>query len=479
MTDPAAARLRRELSLYNTLGYAESHFEPADGRTVLMYVCGPTVYSSPHIGNMRTYLFSDVLRRVLALAGYELDAVMNITDVGHLTSDADAGDDKMAAAAAAERTTAWDVAAKYTAAFDDDVRQLNITPMTHVLKATDHIPQQIELIRRLEEKGVVYRTGDGMYFDTSLVPDYGKLTPNDDRESLLAGVRVDLGDKRHPTDFALWKFTPPDAPKRDMEWDSPWGVGFPGWHIECSAMAMDTLGDTLDIHVGGIDHIAIHHTNEIAQSETATGQPFSRWWMHGAFLTLEGERRMGKSEGNKITLETLVEWGFDPLDFRYLNLLSHYRSPLTFSREILQSAAVALGRLRQRVQAVVASAGSAEPSEGWQEHELVGRFVDALADDLNLPRAVTVLGDVLRADLPDATKVAMIGLFDQVLGLDLLTARDDTTAPPEVVELAERRLGHRRDKDWAEADRLRDEITTLGWTVEDDADGFRLTPLRP
>ena len=481
-TELVGKQLRQSLALHNTLTGTQDQFTPADHETVRMYVCGPTVYSAPHIGNMRTYLFSDVLRRTLRFAGYGVRAAMNITDVGHLTSDADTGDDKMAMAAAAERATAWEIAEKYTAKFFADAQQLNILPMDYVLRATDHIPHQIALIERLEEKGFVYRTADGLYFDTSLVPDYGKLTPNDTRENIRAGERVAMGEKRHTTDFALWKFSRPGAPKRDMEWPSPWGVGFPGWHIECSAMAMEYLGETLDMHLGGIDHIAIHHSNEIAQSESATGKPFSRWWMHGAFLTAEGARRMGKSEGNQITVTTLREWGYHPLDFRYLVLLSHYRSPLTFSRGVLDSAAVALGRLRHRVAALVAAAEAEDlptPEPQAQDSPYLQQFVAALAEDLNMPRAVSVLWNLVRdPDVADALKLTLLRSFDEVLGLDL-DAAPETAAPQvphEVAQLAQRRWELRSQRKWAESDELRDAIHAAGYEVQDGPDGYQLVP---
>ncbi len=477
--DTVGRELRPTLKLYNTLGATERHFVPSDGETVRIYVCGPTVYSSPHIGNMRTYMFADLLRRTLAFAGYEITSAMNITDVGHLTSDADAGDDKMAQAAALEHVTAWQVAEKYTAMFFDFANQLNITPMTYVLRATDHIKEQIALIQTLEEKGVVYRTSDGMYFDTSLVPDYGKLTPNDDRESLVSTDRVAFVDKLRPADFALWKFSPPDGPRRDMEWDSPWGVGFPGWHIECSAMAMAYLGETLDIHVGGIDHIAIHHTNEIAQSETATGKPFSHWWMHGAFLIPEGGKRMGKSEGNHITLATLEEQGYHPLEFRYLVLLSHYRSPLTFSTAALDAAATAYRRLQHLVAALKEEAAGQEPDPTWQDSPYLHQFIAALAEDINIPRAVATVWNMVRGtDTDAATKLALIGLFDQVLGLDLGTVQEADEVPEPIQELARKRWDLRSERKFAEADVVRDEVLALGYSIRDGKTDYEVVRVR-
>lgn len=471
-----AERLRPALALHNTLTSRTDHFEPMDGDTVRLYLCGPTVYSTPHIGNMRTYLFSDVLRRTLRLAGYDVQSAMNITDVGHLTSDADAGDDKLEAAARSERLTAWQVAEKYTQVFFDFAERLNILPTTYVLPATDHIKEQVALVERLDAKGVVYRTDDGMYMDSSEVPDYGKLTPNDTRTQLRAGERVALGEKRHATDFAVWKFSPPDGRKRDMEWPSPWGVGFPSWHIECSAMAMAYLGDTLDIHVGGIDHIAVHHTNEIAQSETATGKPFSRWWMHGAFLTLDAEKRMGKSQGNSITLDTLAERGYHPLDLRYLTLLGHYRSPVSFSWDALDSAASARQRLQHRVDLLTEEAVE-HPADPAAAGRYVEEFVTALADDIAVPRAVAVTWNMLRdQDTPPAAKLAALRLFDEIFGLDLIGTEAPAELPAEIIDLAGRRWNLRKERRFAEADELREQLLEAGYAIEDRQDDYGITP---
>ncbi|GAB2329487.1 cysteine--tRNA ligase [Streptomyces griseoincarnatus] len=476
--DSLSHDLRSALVLHNTATRRVEPFTPADGHTARVYVCGPTVYSAPHIGNMRTYVSSDVLRRTLGLAGYDVLSAMNITDVGHLVSDADSGDDKMARAARAESLTAWQIAAKYTELFFRETERLGITAFTHVPRATDHIGEQIALVQQLEERGVTYRTTDGIYFDTSQIPNYGKLTPHDTRDQLRAGERVAMGDKRHPTDFALWKFSHPDGPQRDMEWASPWGVGFPGWHIECSAMAMKYLGPTLDIHVGGIDHIAVHHTNEIAQSETVTGRPFARWWLHGAFLVLDGEKRMGKSEGNRITLDTLESWGYQPLEFRYLVLLSHYRSPLSFTRGALESAATAYRRLAHRVSTLREQAAGCAEMTAPSLHPHADGFIAALADDLNTPRAVAAVWNLLRdPSIGAASKLSLLEWFDQVLGLGLSAIGAAADVPAPVAELAQRRWELRGAGQYAEADKLRAELTAIGYVVEDERDGYRVRPL--
>lgn len=465
------------VSLYNTMTRSVDLFTPADGKTVRMYYCGPTVYSEAHIGNMRAYLFSDLARRTLTLAGWDVDSVMNVTDVGHLTGDADDGEDKMQKSANEQQTTAWDIAERYTELFFTDTGLLNVEPPTRVIRATDAIEEQIQLIVDLESKGVTYQTSDGVYFDTSKISNYGKLTPSDTRESLLAGNRVDFGEKRNATDFALWKFSPTDDVKRDMEWDSPWGVGFPGWHIECSAMAMAHHGPTLDIHIGGIDHIPIHHTNEIAQSETVTGKEFSRWWMHCAFLTLGDDEKMSKSKGAFLTVRKLEEQGFDALDFRYLVLTSHYRSELAFSAESLTAAATARKRLARRVGELLDEAEPAHDIPVEDEHWR--QFTSALGDDLNSPRAIAAVWGLVRESTQDAaTKLAMLQAADSVLGLELLSAKAaEADAPAELVVLAQQRHDSRAAGDYAAADELRDRIKAAGYEVVDTADGFALQPL--
>jgi len=450
-------------------------FVPADGETAKIYFCGPTVYSEAHIGNMRAYLFSDLLRRALRFAGYHVDSVMNITDVGHLVGDGDDGEDKLQVMATAQKTTAWDIADKYTDLFFTDTDLLNITRPETVLRATDAIQEQIDLVVKLEEKGVTYRTDDGIYFDTTKIDDYGKLTPNDARDAIDPGARVDLGGKRNPTDFALWKFSPTDA-QRDMEWESPWGIGFPGWHIECSAMAMKVLGETLDIHVGGIDHIPIHHTNEIAQSETVTGVEFSRFWLHCAFLTLADGDKMSKSSGGPglLTVRQLADQGFDPLDYRYLVLTSHYRSELAFSLDNLQAAATARERMVRRVRALVETVGDAE-LPAVHDDDTYTQFAAAISDDLNSAVAVGALWSRLRdEDADPASTLAVVSAVDAVLGLKLieLAQAAGQGVPDEIIAMAEERIAKRADKDFAAADALRDQIRELGYEVLDNADGY-------
>lgn len=462
------------LSLHNTMTGKVEVFEPADGETAKIYFCGPTVYSEAHIGNMRAYLFSDVLRRAIRFAGWGVNSVMNITDVGHLVGDGDDGEDKLQMRARAEQMTAWDIAQKYTDLFFTDTELLNVAEADTVLRATDAIQEQIDLVTVLEEKGVTYATDDGIYFDTAKIDDYGKLTPNDSREQIEGGHRIELGGKRNATDFALWKFSPTDA-QRDMEWDSPWGVGFPGWHIECSAMAMKVLGETLDIHVGGIDHIPIHHTNEIAQSETATGCEFSRFWLHCAFLTLADGDKMSKSSGGPglLTVRQLEQDGFHALDYRYLVLTSHYRSELAFSLDNLRAAATARERMVRRVRALVESVDGELPNVA--DDATMVEFQEAIGDDLNTPKAIGAVWSRLRdEDADPASTLAVIAQADEVLGLRLIELAEDAggNVPPEVVALAEERVNKRAEKDFAAADALRDQIRDLGYEVLDGADGF-------
>ncbi|MDD5342193.1 MAG: cysteine--tRNA ligase [Patescibacteria group bacterium] len=454
------------LQLFNTLSREKEIFKPQRKDWVGLYTCGLTVYNYAHIGNLRTYLFEDILKRVLLLNGYQVKHVMNITDVGHLTSDADEGEDKMELGAEREHKTAAEIAKYYTKAFQQDLKDLNILKPSIWAKATAHIAEQIALIKKLEQKGFIYKTSDGVYFDTSKYPDYGKMARLD-LKGLKEGARVAKNsEKRNPTDFALWKFSPKDK-KRQMEWPSPWGKGFPGWHIECSAMSMKYLGDTLDLHAGGIDHIPVHHTNEIAQSEAATGKQFVRYWLHGDFLVLN-EERMGKSKGNFITLKTLKEKGLNPLAYRYFTLQAHYRAKLNFSWDALSGAQAALEKLSERVRELPAPKGKCEKYET--------KFLEAINDDLNTPQALAVVWDLLKSDCPDSAKRAALNRFDKVLGLGLggLKKKRAASVPSDIQKLIDRREKARKKNDWAGADALRQEIEKAGFAVEDTSKGPKL-----
>jgi cysteinyl-tRNA synthetase len=460
---PAHAPLR----LYDNYTRTLREFAPlAPDGPVGVYTCGPTVYDFQHIGNYRTFLFEDTLKRVLRWNGYAVRHVMNITDVGHLTSDADTGEDKMEKGARRTGRTAWEIAALYTQAFLDDVAALNIEPPDVLPRATDHIPEQIAFIVDLERRGYAYRTADGIYFDTSRQADYGYLARLD-KAGLEAGKRVDVGDKRNATDFALWKLSPAGS-TRQMEWDSPWGRGFPGWHIECSAMAQRYLGDYFDIHCGGEDHIPVHHTNEIAQTQARVGTRLANFWMHGYFL-LANDAKMAKSAGEFLRIAALVERGYDPLAYRYLCLTGHYRTQLNFTWEALDAATTGLARMRAGFHAIRAE------DNGAADDESVEQFTRHVNEDLNVPRALALAWDVLRSDRPAAVRRATLARFDHVFGLGLAQWEPrEEEVPAAVTAIADARAAARKAKDWAQADRLRMELQAAGWDMEDKPDGYAL-----
>jgi cysteinyl-tRNA synthetase len=436
-----------------------------------LYTCGPTVYNYAHIGNLRTYIFEDILKRILHYNGYRVKHVMNITDVGHLTGDRDMGEDKMEKGALREGRTAWEVAEYYTQAFKKDIIRLNILEPDIWVKATDTIDDQIELVSILETRGYTYRTGDGVYFDTSKFKEYTKLS-HQKIESLQEGARVEKNpEKRNPTDFALWKFSP-DGVQRQMEWDSPWGVGFPGWHIECSAMSMKFLGDQLDIHCGGSDHIDVHHTNEIAQSEAATGRHFFNWWMHGAFLIIAGGKKMAKSEGNFLTLDNaFVKADINPLVYRFAAFLTHYRKPMEYSDESVQAARNGLLHLQNQVRQL---AGATAGPENLISAAHKNRFLKAVNDDLNMPRALAAVQELLKSNIGDDEKFTTILDFDRILGLDLDQVTKPEELPPEVKKRVDARQKARQAKEWEASDRLRDEIQKLGYMVHDTPEGMKV-----
>ena len=454
--------------LYNTATHHKDEFLPQNPKQVTMYCCGPTVYNYAHIGNLRTYIFEDLLARTIRLH-YPLKHVMNVTDVGHLVSDQDDGEDKMEVGAAREGKSAWDIAKFYEEKFWADFDALNCTRPTVISRATQHIKEMIALVKTLEEKGYTYRTSDGIYYDTSKFDRYDALVGHARISGLQGGARVEMSDeKRNPTDFALWKFSPKDK-KRQMEWDSPWGVGFPGWHIECSAMAMKYLGYTLDIHCGGIDHVTIHHTNEIAQSEAATGQKYVNYWVHGEFLILRSGK-MSKSGGTFVTLATLKEKGYDPLAYRYLCLTAHYRTQLEFTFESLDAAAKSLENLRALSRGVLAQAqGKEADCQAWKD-----KFAAAMEDDLNAPKALAVVWEGVRsADMNAEQKLSFLRFADSILALDLFKEKKEEplALPQEVQTLLEERARARAAKDYKKSDELRDAIAKLGYVVKDTPKG--------
>ena len=462
------------IRLYNTITLSTSPCIPSEEVKIGLYTFCHTVYNVAHIGNLRTFFFEDLLKRTLDADGYAVNHVMNVTDVGHLVSDADTGEDKMEKSAATQGKTVWEIADFYWAAFRNDLKRLHILEPDVWCKATEHIGEQIGLIRLLEKKGLTYALGDGIYFDTSRLKDYGKLARLD-LEGLKAGARIGLVEgKRNPTDFALWKFSPVDK-TRLMEWESPWGTGFPGWHIECSAMSVKYLGERFDIHCGGVDHIPVHHTNEIAQVEGAYGHEWVRWWMHGEFLVLpsrggdeEGER-MAKSGENFVTVDSLVRRGIDPLAYRLFCLNAHYRAPLTFTWEGLGGCANALARLRNRI-VEIRKAGEGPPSE----KHLV-RFRKACTDDLNMPRALACLWGILRDEkVGDAEKYGTLLVMDRILGLGVATMEaEEAELDGETMQLVRSREEARRRKDFSEADRIRRELLGRGIVLEDTPEGTK------
>jgi cysteinyl-tRNA synthetase len=450
--------------LFDTYIRSLRDFVPLRAGEVRMYTCGPTVYDYAHIGNLRTYIFEDSLRRVLDFNGYSVKHVMNITDVGHLVSDADSGEDKMKKGARRTGRSAWEIAEFYIHAFKDDLGRLNILEPTIWCRATDHIPEQIETIRCIKAKGFTYRTADGIYFDTSQLPTYGYLARLD-IEGLQAGMRVDMGEKRHPTDFALWKFSPPDQ-KRQMEWESPWGMGLPGWHIECSAMSAKYLGTFFDIHCGGEDHIAVHHTNEIAQTEACHGSRLANFWLHGHFLQLD-DTKMAKSAGDFLRLQTLMEQGYEPLAYRFFCLSGHYRTKLNFTWESLDGSATALNRLR--------TAAYKWGSPGAMDVGYLNRFTAQINDDLNMPRAVALTWELVKSDLPPSTKKATLLQFDRVLGLRLAEWQPtETVVPEEIMVLVQQRHQARAEKRWKDADALREQVKAAGYAIVDTPQGPRV-----
>ena len=452
-------------------------FKPITPNHVGFYNCGPTVYWDPHIGNMRALFNADILKRMFLANGYTVNHVMNFTDVGHLTSDADTGEDKMEKGAARENITAWEVAEKYIKICLDDMVSLNIIRPTHTPRATDHIKEQIELIQKLEKLGFTYEIpDDGIYYDTSKFPDYGALGGQNLSE-LKAGARIENNNKRNITDFALWKFSPKDK-KRQMEWDSPWGIGFPGWHIECSAMSMKYSGDHFDIHTAGQEHIKVHHTNEIAQSEPVVGKPWVNYWVHWAWLILK-EGKMSKSSGTSYSVRDLMAKGYDPMSLRYLMTLSHYRQPLEFSLESLDAAATGYKNIVRKIADLIPQkTGNVDKNAYDMWHD---KILAPVSDNLKTAEALVIFQDLLKGkELNADTKLALVEFVDELLGLQFMEHAqklhdlESVTAPNEIQELAQKRLEAKKSRDFATADELRNQIDNAGWTVMDTVDGFKL-----
>ena len=461
------------LRIYNTLTRQKEDFTSIHEGKAYMYSCGPTVYNYAHIGNLRTYIFMDLFRRTLRYDGYKLKGVMNITDVGHLLSDGDTGEDKMQKASREQKKSPWEIAAYYTDVFFTDLKKLNIGKPEIIAKATDHIQEMIDYVQKLVEKGYGYEIDDGIYFDIGKFPGYGKLSRLN-LEEQQAGARVEVNSqKRHPADFALWKKA---EPEHIMQWPSPWGMGYPGWHIECSAMSLKYLGMPFDIHTGGVDHIPVHHENEIAQNEALTGKKSVNYWVHGEFM-LVNNGKMSKSLGNTYRISDLEERGYKALDFRYFCLNTHYRKKLNFTFEGLDAAKAAYARLLAQVykHKTAKASGDTALAEKYLE-----QFRQAIDDDLNVPLALGILWTMMKETPAKELYTAALE-FDKVLGLDLDKAEapkeeeQKTDAPQEVIALCEERKAAKAAKDWAKADKLRADIAAMGYTVVDTKDGYKVT----
>ena len=461
-----------DIRLYNTMTRSKERFEPLREGEVRIYSCGPTVYSHQHLGNMRPYCFADTLTRMFRYNGYAVQHVINVTDVGHLTDDADAGEDKMENAARELGLSAAEVAEKFTRLYWEDLRKLNVRDPDVWCKATEHIPEQIEMVQVLEKRGFTYRTSDGLYFDTSRDPHYGELARLV-LDQQQVGERVARAqEKRNPQDFALWKLSPAEGPRRQMEWESPWGVGFPGWHLECSAMSSKYLGTPFDIHTGGQEHVGVHHTNEIAQSEnTFDLRPWVRYWMHHEWIMFEGAK-ISKSTGGLMTLSELEETGIEPLAYRTFLLSAHYRQQQAFSESAIQGAQASYRRLVRH---------SVELREATDERGADGldsfrkRFRSAINDDLNTPQAMAVLWDVVRSsDLGGVERWVLVREFDQVLGLGLAGAKlESVDVDAEIEALILEREEARRSKSFVRADQIRDQLLERGILLEDVKGGTR------
>lgn len=479
------------IKLYNTLTREKEEFIPIEKGKVGIYTCGPTVYWFAHVGNFRAYVFADTLKRVLKFNGFDVKHVINVTDVGHLTSDGDTGEDKLEKAGKSEGKTAKEISEFYFDAFKKDFAKLNLIEPDVWPKATEHISEQIDMIKVLEEKGFTYRTSDGIYFDTSKFSDYGKLSRKKIDE-LEAGKRIDMRDKKNVTDFALWKFSKPED-KRQQEWDSPWGVGFPGWHIECSAMSSKYLGKHFDIHTGGEDHIPVHHENEIAQSECAFGcERWVNYWMHVAFLNLKGGK-MSKSTGKIKTISQLETDGISPMAYRYFTYTAHYRKPLTWSEESIGSAVNSYDKLRNIICGLIRNEnlirGTTDDENKYKKdkkeildknknimQEYLGRFVERINDDLDMPCALAILWEILREDIDFVCKLELVKEMDEVFGLNLFEV-EKVEIPSEILEIANERQKARVEKNWAKSDELRDLLNEKGWKILDSKEGFDLEKL--
>ncbi|MGH4050893.1 MAG: cysteine--tRNA ligase [Clostridium sp.] len=458
--------------VYNTMTRNKDEFVPYKEGKVGMYTCGPTVYNYAHIGNLRTYIFEDVLKKSLEYVNYKVKHVMNVTDVGHLQSDGDEGEDKMALGASREHKTVWEIAKFYEDAFFKDCKKLNIKRPTVVCRATDHIKDMINLIKKLEDKGYTYVSNGNVYFEIDKFEDYAKLA-NISMDELKAGSRIEIDpNKKNPLDFVLW-FTNSKFSNQIMQWESPWGKGFPGWHLECSAMSIKYIGEYLDIHCGGIDHIAIHHTNEVAQSEGVLGHKWVKYWMHGEFLVLD-DGKMSKSNGDFLTISRLEEEGYSPLDYRYFCLQSKYRKQLVFSFDSLNDARNGYKKLKERISQVLNSINKNDITSSEAINSYKEKFSSFISDDLNIANAFTVLFDVLKDnELNNSEKAILIEDFDKVFSLNLMTIEEEATNVDEelINNLIVERAQARKSKNWTRADEIRNEFIAMNIELLDTKEG--------
>ena len=458
-----------DIFFYNTLTKKKELFKSLEPKKVKMYSCGPTVYKDATIGNMRTNLFQDTLRRVLEYNGYEVKQVMNITDVGHLVSDGDEGEDKMLKSAREEHKTPMEIAEYYTKLFFKDLKRLNVEIPEVICKATDHIEEMLEMVQKIMENGYAYETSTAIYFDVSKLDEYGILSGINLREQ-KAGARVEVDpEKRNPYDFALWIKAPEN---HLMKWDSPWGPSYPGWHIECSAMSQKYLGEVFDIHTGGIDLIPTHHENEIAQSKGACGKIPAHYWMHGEYLLINGGK-MSKSLGNVYLLDDIIKRGYDPLVYRLFNFSCHYKGKLNFTWEGREAASTALTRLRDGYQKHLTGMADVD---GTIISEIENKFHQAINDDLNMPLAMSAVWEAVKYQDKSPKIAKLLEKFDTVLGLKITEKREEEI-PQEILELVEQRKVARNEKNWTESDRLRDLIAQKGYSVKDTKDGAEVSKI--